>query len=160
MDNWARYVLLIAAALLIGLSASQPAAAQSEAEYVAARDAIWAMEQEIYKRRGQGDLSYYVANSSDNYKGWPPYTKAPADLTNLKKMAEGMVGLNKEQLEMELADFALSGDTAVIYYHTHRTRMPNGDPADQRYSICHVWTRENGSWKLVGAMGREKGRGE
>ncbi len=146
----------LATAIIVCLAVSPAAVAQTEAEFAAARDEIWAKEQAIYKARGKGDLSYYVNNSSERYKGWPPYSPAPADLTNLKEMAAGMVGQNQEQLTMELADFALSGDTAVIYYHTHRTRMPNGEPANQRYAICHVWTREDGVWRLVGAMGREK----
>ena len=152
--------IALCVALLLYWAFGFPAAAQTEAESAAARDQIWAKEQEIYKRRGQGDLSYYVANASDRYMGWPPGSKVPADLSRLKEMAGAMVGLNQERLEMELADFTLSGDTAVIYYHTHRTVMPDGTPTDQRYAICHVWTREEGEWRLIGALGRLKPENE
>jgi hypothetical protein len=143
-------------ALVVALLMGTPATAQTEADYIAARDEIWAKEQAIYAGRGRGDLSIYVNSTSPHYKGWPPGAKVPTDLSGLKGMASAMTGLDKERLEMELADFALSGDTAVIYYHTHRTVLPNGEPTDQRYAICHVWTREDGEWKLIGALGRLK----
>lgn len=143
-------------AAVICFATSPLATAETDAAYAAARDEIWAKEQAIYKARGNGDLNYYRANASIGYKGWPPYSELPGGLTYLKNMADDMLGQDKEELTMELADFALSGDTAVIYYSTHRTRMPNGDAADQRYAICHVWTREAEGWKLIGAMGREK----
>jgi hypothetical protein len=142
--------------LLACLIMSSVAMSQTEQEYAAARDEVWAKEQAIYKARSNGDLSYYLANASANYKGWPPYLPEPGGVPYLKDMTTDMVGQDQEELTMELAEFALSGDTGVIYYHTHRTRMPNGDPVDQRYAICHVWTRENEVWKLIGAMGREK----
>jgi ketosteroid isomerase-like protein len=62
---------------------------------------------------------------------------------------------NAEKLEMYFDDLAMHGDTAVIYYNTHRTVLPNGENVDQRYHITHVWTRDtDGDWKLLGAMGR------
>jgi len=146
----------LATTLLVCLAASPVAMTESDDAYAAARDEIWAKEQAIYKARSQGDLSYYRQNASKGYKGWAPYSEKPGGLTYLKNMAEDMLGQDQEELTMELDDFALSGDTAVIYYSTHRTRMPNGDPADQRYAICHVWTHEPEGWKLIGAMGREK----
>ena len=147
-------------ALLVVLLMATPALAQTEADYIAARDAIWAKEQAIYAGRGRGDLSIYVNSTSPHYKGWPPGAKVPTDLSGLKGMASAMTGMDQERLEMELADFALSGDTAVIYYHTHRTVMPDGKPTDQRYAICHVWAREDGEWKLIGALGRLKPENE
>lgn len=147
----------LATLCLVFITASPLAMAESsEDAYAAARDEIWAKEQAIYKARSNGDLNFYLQNASSGYKGWPPYSENPGGLTYLKNMAADMVGQDQEELTMELADFALSGDTAVIYYSTHRTRMPNGEPANQRYAICHVWTREADGWKLVGAMGREK----
>ena len=129
---------------------------EADAEWIAARDDIWAKERAIYNGRSEGDLSTYLDNTSSAYKGWPPGAKTPADLSGLRRMAGSMQGLDKEELTMELADFTMSGDTAVIYYHTHRTSMPDGTPADQRYAICHVWVREDGEWRLIGAHGREK----
>lgn len=136
------------------------ACAQTPEDIDTARDIIWAKEQAIYKGRSEGDLSNYLNNTSDRYVGWPPGAKVPADLTGLKSMAKSMIGLNQERLQMELADFAMSGNTAVIYYHTHRTVSPKGEPVDQRYAICHVWVREAGEWKLIGAHGRLKSANE
>ncbi len=146
----------LAATLLVWLAASPLAMTETDDAYATARDEIWDKEKAIYEARSNGDLSYYLKNAAAGYKGWPPYSELPGGLPYLSNMAADMVGLNQEELTMELVDFALAGDTAVIYYATHRTRMPNGDNVDQRYAICHVWTREAEGWKLIGAMGREK----
>jgi hypothetical protein len=146
--------------MLVALFGAGACAAQTEQEVVAARDAIWAKELAIYKARGEGNLGVYLDNTSERYKGWPPGVKVPGDLSYLRGAADTMRGQNQEKLTMELADFAMSGDTAVIYYHTHRTMMPKGEPTDQRFAICHVWTREQGEWKLIGALGRLKPESE
>ena len=65
-------------------------------------------------------------------------------------------GIDQEDLTMEFEAITFSGTTAVIYYGTHRTRMPDGEAVDQRFDIVHVWVREEGAWKLLGAMGRTK----
>jgi len=152
---------------LLGLVIAMPmllspfiAHAQSQADIDAAKNTIWEKELAIYKGRGEGDLSIYLNNTSERYVGWPPGAKVPADLTGLRKMAQSVSGQNQERLTMELADFTLSGNTAVIYYHTHRTVLPNGEPTDQRYAICHVWVREQGEWRLIGAHGRLKSASE
>ncbi len=134
--------------------------AQTPDDIEAAKNTIWEKELAIYKGRGEGDLSIYLNSTSEKYVGWPPGARAPADLSGLRKMASSVAGLNQERLTMELADFTMSGDTAVIYYHTHRTVLPNGDPTDQRYAICHVWVREQGVWRLIGAHGRLKSANE
>ena len=60
---------------------------------------------------------------------------------------------------MEFGDIAFSGNTAVIYYSTHRTRMPGGEPVDQHFEITHIWAFESGEWRLLGAMGADQGAG-
>ncbi len=129
-------------------------------DYEAARDTIWAKEIAIYEGRGNGDFGPYLNSTSEAYKGWPPGAKVPADLSGLRNMAGAVTGRDKEELTMELADFTMSGDTAVIYYHTHRTVLPTGEAVDQRYAICHVWVREDGEWRLIGALGRLKSEEE
>ena len=57
---------------------------------------------------------------------------------------------------MTQEDFTLSGNTGIIYYSTHRTRLPGGEAVDQSFDIVHVWVREAGRWKLLGALGRDK----
>lgn len=155
-----RYTLAIpAAALTLALlttgCATQPA--QSDEDALAE---IWAMEQAIYAGRADGDLQPYLNAVSEHYKGWPPGAKVPADLSGLRAMAASVTGMNQEELEMELADFTRSGDTAVIYYHTHRTRLPTGEPVDQRFAIIHVYTLEEGEWRMIGALGRLKSEAE
>lgn len=150
-----RFVIALAITMVACL-----AQAQTPADIDAAKQVIWEKELAIYKGRSQGDLSNYLNSASDSYLGWPPGAKVPANLSGLKKMASSMSGLNQERLTMELADFTLSGNTAVIYYHTHRTSAPNGDAVDQHYAICHVWVREQTGWKLIGAHGRLKAESE
>src|SRR3546814_16554712 len=63
-------------------------------------------------------------------------------------------GKDQERLQMTLAGFAMNGDTAVIYYNTHRTRRSDGTPADDRFEVTHNWVREDGVWKVFGGMAR------
>lgn len=131
------------------------AQAQTSEEYEAAKAAIWAKELAIYKARAETGLDYYIANSSENYVGWPPGIPRPSPLSQLKINNERITAPNSEKLELFFDDLALDGDAAVIYYNTHRTMLPNGTPVDQRYHITHVWVRDDtGDWKLLGAMGR------
>lgn len=121
-----------------------------------AREEIWAKEQAIYAARGRGDLQFYVDNASDHYMGWPPGWPTPSGIDQLRSAVTQMRGIDQEELSMEFEDIAFSGDTAVIYYSTHRTRMPTGEAVDQRFDICHVWSQGEGEWKLLGALGRTK----
>ena len=124
-------------------------------ERESARKVIWAKELAIYKARAETGLSYYIANSSPNYIGWPPGILSPSPLSQLKKNQERVTAPNSEKLELFFDDFAMHGDTGVIYYNTHRTMLPDGTPVDQRYHIAHVWVKDtNDDWKLLGAMGR------
>jgi len=117
---------------------------------------IWEKEQAIYAARGQGDLQYYVDNASEHYLGWPPGWQKPSGIDQLRAGVEQMRGIDQEELTMEFGDIAFSGNTAVIYYGTHRTRMPGGEPVDQHFEITHIWAFESGEWRLLGAMGRTR----
>ncbi len=151
------YPILLAAALALtlGACASRPTDTASY-DQDQAREEIWAKEQAIYQARGRGDLQVYVDSTSEHYRGWPPGWPQPSGTERLREAIPNMRSANQELLTMEFADIAFSGDTAVIYYNTHRTRKPRGEPVDERFEIIHVWSRENGDWKLMGAMGRNK----
>jgi hypothetical protein len=144
--------LVLAGFVLVTMAASVQA--QSADEKTAVRDSIWAKEQKIYANRANGNLEYYIANTSANYVGWPPSAARPVALTGLKQDSKRMVGLTKEKLTMEMTDFTLSGDTAVIYYLNHRTVRPDGTAVDEKFENIHVWTKEGTDWRLVGAMSR------
>ena len=122
----------------------------------AAKDEIWAKEQAIYAARGRGDLQVYIDNASEHYMGWPPGWPTPSGIGQLRAGAAQMSSMDQEELAMEFEDITFSGTAAVIYYSTHRTRMPGGEAVDQRFDIVHVWVREEGAWKLLGALGRNK----
>ena len=99
---------------------------------------------------------YYVDNASEHYMGWPPGWPKPSGLDQLRAGVELMRGLDQEELAMEFGDITFSGSAAVIYYSTHRTRMPTGEAVDQRFDIAHVWAREGDEWRLLGALGRNR----
>ncbi len=147
------FMSVLSLVFLLGLNTMSEA--QTMAEREAAKEAIWAKELAIYKARAETGLDYYIANSSPNYIGWPPGIPAPSPLSQLKENQTRITFPNSEKLELFFDDLAMHGDTAVVYYNTHRTMLPNGEEVDQRFHITHVWTRDtDGDWKLLGAMGR------
>jgi hypothetical protein len=131
--------------LSLALTATAPitlAQAQSAKEYEEARDIVWAKEQAIYKARAKTGLDYYIAK--------------PSPLSQLKKNQSLITAPNSEKIELFFDDFAMHGDTGVIYYNTHRTMLPDGTEVDQRYHTIHVWVKDtDGDWKLMGAMARQ-----
>jgi ketosteroid isomerase-like protein len=151
-----RRLLAICVALLSANGASASAAESASAPdpaKEAIRAEIWSKEQMIYAGRSRGDLTPYVANTSRNYVSWPPTVKAPMGYDKLAAVTVPP-NSNHEQLTMTFMDFALSGDTAVIYYRNHMTRRANGDPVDLTYDVTHTWTREGGVWRVIGGMAR------
>jgi hypothetical protein len=155
-----RFPLATLTALLL-VPAFVPARAQQpgpvvDAAVAAARDAIWEKEKKIYKGRAEAGLTYYLQNTSDRYVGWPPGLSKPASLEGLRKSSAGVNRKNSEKLEMSLTDFTMQDSTAVIYYQTHRTMLPNGTVVDERFDVIHVWVREGADWKLIGAMARTR----
>lgn len=128
---------------------------ETSSDYDAAKTAIWSKELAIYDAWAKTGLDYYIANASANYVGWPPGSKKPSSLADLKGMQSRLVLPNQERREITFDDLALQGDTAVLYYTTHRTMLPDGTPVDELLHICHVWVRDDaGNWKLLGALGR------
>lgn len=152
VGNWVASMALAVAAA--GCAGSNPD--PGGYDEAVAREEIWAKEQAIYAARGNGDLQFYVDNASEHYMGWPPGWPTPSGIGQLHAGVEQMRGLNQEELAMEFGDITFSGNAAIIYYSTHRTRMPTGEEVDQRFDIVHVWTLEQGEWKLLGAMGRTR----
>ncbi len=55
---------------------------------------------------------------------------------------------------MEFVDLAFHGDTAVIFYKTHRTQRFDGTPVDESFETTHTWVREDGQWRVLGGMAR------
>ena len=140
-------------AMLVAACAGPPS---SNVEYdrAAARDEIWSREQAIFQGRSRGDLGVYVGFTAGDYMGWPPGSPNPLGVQQLREGAEQMRGKDREEIAMEFGDITFSGNTAVIYYSTHKTRLPDGTPVDQTADIAHVWIREHGEWRLLGALGR------
>lgn len=150
----ARFAPLTTLGFVFAVMTAQSAMAQTADEKAKARDAIWAKEQAIYKGRATGGLKFYLENASNNYVGWPPYSAKPAALSTLRETSKSMEGQNNEKLEMNFVDFTLNGDTGIIYYMNHRTVLPDGKTVDEKWETIHVWMRESGEWKIVGAMSR------
>ncbi len=151
------FALGILAASATGAEANaQSGATAVSAEFEAVREELWAKELSIYEGRSRGDLSLYLASTADNYIAWPPFNEVPKGNDGLKETGRKMEGKTQEVLKMTYLDLALNGDTAVIYYKTHRTRLADGSPADQHYEVTHTWVRQDGSWKVLGGMARER----
>ena len=128
--------------------------AQTDAEIAQAQDEIWALEKAIYASRAEGNFQPYIDGASEHYMaphargGWEPGKEG------LEAARERLSGNSQEILEMNFRAFTLHGETAVIYYHNHRTQLPDGSPADQWYEIMHIWARDGDGWTLVGSMPR------
>lgn len=140
---------------LIGSAATIAATGPARDPVAAARDEIWAKELAIYADRGNGQLDFYVANASPRYLGWPPTAAAPMPLDGVRRDSNAMRGKTREQIKSSFKGFTLSGSTAVIYYANHRTMKADGTPVDQLFENIHVWTQENGKWRLIGGLARQ-----
>ena len=138
---------LIATAVNTAPVANTSKQAEAQAE-------IWNKEKAIYTARGAGDLKPYIDNVASNYLAWPPFSPVPTGVEALRRAAPKMAVENKEMLAMEFVSFALNGDAAIIYYKTHRTRLPDGTATDERFEVTHSWVREGGKWKVYGGMAR------
>ncbi len=150
--NWA-----IAAAVLFGFAA--PAFAENitagalppEKQAVLAQ--LWPVEQSIYVTRGHGDLNFYLEHTSTQFVAWPPMIEAPESYQEFRA-TQGEMKPSKRKISLEFQNLALSGDSAVLYYRTHLTMMPDGTPCDDYFAVMHSYVRENGVWKVLGGMAR------
>lgn len=121
---------------------------------------IWEREMAIFEGRSVGDISNYLNATSDFYLGWPPGFAEPLPLGDFKAGAGMASGLKGELTEVEKMGFTLNGNTALTYFLTHRTRLgeafavDGSRDVDQWYENIHVWTLENGDWRLIGGMAR------
>lgn len=158
--------LTLALALLA--SACSPAAETSDADMTGAATSaqpsftreeaqaqIWEKEQAIYADRGRGIIDTYIDNTAEDYSAWPPGFDVPLDVEVLRAAREGMAGKDQELLDLEFVSMSLNGDTAVIYYRSHRTRLPTGEPANELFEVVHVWVHNTGEWKLLGGLARD-----
>ncbi len=124
-------------------------------DFESAKTAVWAQELAIYSARAKGDLHFYISQLAEGYLGWPPQRPAPIGREGLTADAVAMESQGREKLAMEMTDFTLNGDTAVIYYTTHRTALPDGTPTDEKFQTIHVWLFRDGGWKIFGGMARK-----
>lgn len=150
-----RSTTLLTMAVFAAASVAAPLAAAPEDERVAqVRQEIEAKELSIYSGRAKGQLDFYVDNASPHYLGWPPTAKAPFPLNGLRADRSAMAGKTQEKIETVFTGFTLSGATAVIYYTNHRTRTSDGKPVDQIFENIHVWSLEDGVWKVLAGLSR------
>ncbi len=127
---------------------------KAEETWTAVRDRLWQLELDIYRARGNGDLDPYVSHISEHLLVWPPWRTAPMRAADLRRQAEHFGGTDQEVLTLSLIDFSLDGDTAILFYRTHRSRLPDGNPCNEHFQVVHVWLRRNDRWLLLGGMAR------
>lgn len=130
------------------------AAAATDDTVAKARDTIWAKEMAIYEGRSRGAIDFYLNNASPNFLAWTAGTPAPFRIDKLRASGATMRGHDQEIIKTTFRDFSLSGDTAVIYYQNHRTRLADGTAVDQTYDNIHVWQLDHGEWKVLASMSR------
>lgn len=121
---------------------------------------IWAKEQAIFEGRSKGDLSPYMSFTDRDYAAWPAGRSAPVDAEALARDAIILAPATREQLTLEFIDLRISGTAAVIYFRTHRSRMPDGEPVDQRYDNTHTWVHDGQDWRILGGLSRLLGPNE
>lgn len=139
---------------ILALACAGGLGAASPDETARARTAIWAKEMAIYRGRSRGSVDFYLANASPNFLAWTAGTPAPFRLDKLRASGAAMRGRNGEVIKTTFRDFSLSGDTAIIFYQNHRTRLADGTSVDQTYDNIHVWQRDGGDWKVLASMSR------
>ncbi|MFT7287288.1 MAG: hypothetical protein ACI87W_001401 [Halieaceae bacterium] len=149
--------------LIIGLTISSLGFAQEQAvstEEEAVKALIWEREMAIFEGRSAGDISNYLNATSAFYLGWPPGFAEPLPLSEFKAGADIAKGLKGEVTDVTKMGFTLNGNTALTYFKTHRTRLgeafavDGAHDVDQWYENIHVWTLEDGDWRLIGGMAR------
>lgn len=122
---------------------------------------IWAKEEAIFEGRGRGDLSNYLNAASDNYLGWPSVFPKPAPLARLESDSTQSSALEGEKITLTRTGFTRNGNTAITYFLNHRTKLgkgmaPEGErDVNQYYENIHVWTLEDGEWRLIAGMARQ-----
>lgn len=158
---------LLALAASAALAACTPADREGSLDGAADLDPaaieadIWAKEAAIFEGRGQGDLTNYLSVTSDNYLGWPPVMAEPLGLENFRESTSQSDALKGEKITFEQNGFSMNGNTAVAYFTTHRTMLgegfaPEGErEVDEYYENIHVWSLEDGEWRLIGGMARK-----
>lgn len=148
-----RRITKLIAISLLGLIGLGAAAVPNDAAHKA-REAIWVKERAIYEGRSRGDIEFYLNNVSPNFLAWTAGTPAPFRVDTLRASGTTMRGHDKEIIDISFRDFSLSGDTAIIYYQNHRTRLADGTVVDQTYDNIHVWQLDHGEWKVLASMSR------
>ena len=143
-------VLLSAWSILAAVAAPLRAATPAEA----ALEEIWAMEAKIYAGRATGTMQPYVDAVSRNMLSFPFGTANPIDYVAFVESAKRFKG-DKESNRIYLKGFYLTGgNTAVIFYRSHRTVRPEGTVVDEYWDTTHIYAREEGRWWLMSSINR------
>ena len=160
VERAVRLILIGAVAFIVSIITAQYAMSEEMSEDEKIEAEIWAKEFAIFEGRSEGDLSNYLNVTSSSYLGWPPVMKEPLGLDKFRASASESSALKGEVTNITKKGFTRQGDTAIAYFLTHRTRLgdgfaPEGErEVDQYYENIHVWTIEDGEWRLVGGMAR------
>lgn len=124
---------------------------------------IWAIEASIFEGRGRGDLSNYLNAASESYLGWPPVLPKPLNLDGFKspENMNGAIALRGEKITFVRNGFTMNDTTAITYFTSHRTMLGEGfavngvREVNEYYENTHIWTYEDGAWRLIGGMARK-----
>lgn len=149
-------VLLVALPGAVMGQASEQASERAEVRapgYEEARKQLWALEQSIYVARAAGSMAVVNGSLSPHRAAWPSISQEPNSRAVRKPLTAlngpGSLRGNQEKVDLHFLDMAFDGHTAVMMYKTHKTRMSDGSPADDYFEVLHIWSREDGSWRLL-----------
>jgi hypothetical protein len=146
--------LLLSALSILAAVAAPVRAATPATPAEAALEEIWAMEAKIYAGRASGTMQPYVDAVSKNMLSFPFGTANPVDYAGFVESAKRFKG-DKERNRIYLKGFYLTGgNTAVIFYRSHRTVRPEGTVVDEYWDTTHIYAREEGRWRLMSSINR------
>ncbi|MCC6171341.1 MAG: nuclear transport factor 2 family protein [Gammaproteobacteria bacterium] len=129
-------------------------AVPADAATARALDEIWAIEARIYAGRARGTMQPYVDAVSRNMLSFPFGVANPLDYAAFAASAQRFSG-DRERNRVFLKGFYLTGgNTAVIFYRSHRTVRPDGAPVDEYWDTTHIYAREADGWKLMSSINR------
>lgn len=116
-------------------------------------ESIWAKELKIFENRAAGSMEFYLSIVAENFMAWPAWAGAPVEFADMvKKFRESETFEKGEKIIATMKGIAIDGDTAQVFFQTHRTQLPGGEQANERFNNIHVWVRRAGDWRLFSNM--------
>lgn len=96
----------------------------------------------------QGDLDGYLKTRSEDYIGWPTWTKGPVTKAFIKNNMN-MQHTTVSSYNLEPLAVKIFGNVAIAMFVYH---MEDGLGNIHRVGVTHTWMKQGGEWKIIGSM--------